>query len=116
LIRTPVPVDDSAVQRDGLAAILRAEAFEVDMVADGRVALEHLGANPPPHFVLLVAGLSGSTWAVSPTEKDGAVRRLGRSTSSLLGVVIGKPLMPLVSGKSVFLAGVQPDLELGGCV
>jgi len=46
-------VEDSAVAREGLAAILRREGYDVTTASDGRVALDLLAAGLRPGVVLL---------------------------------------------------------------
>jgi CheY-like chemotaxis protein len=46
-------VEDNEVAREELAFVLRREGYAVDVVADGRAALERLRGGPAPGLILL---------------------------------------------------------------
>lgn len=55
-------VDDNDALRENLAEALEIEGFSVAVAADGKGALDHLAADPPPQAVLLdlmLPGMSG---------------------------------------------------------
>ena len=50
--RTILAIEPNEVEREGLAFVLRRAGYAVALVADGREALDYLGANPPPALIL----------------------------------------------------------------
>jgi CheY-like chemotaxis protein len=51
--KTLLVVEDNAVTREGLLAILRRSGYAVDLAGDGREALDYLDEHPPPDLILL---------------------------------------------------------------
>jgi CheY-like chemotaxis protein len=51
--KTLLVVEDNAILRKGLAAVLREEGFAVVTAANGREALDWLREDPPPDLILL---------------------------------------------------------------
>lgn len=46
-------VEDNAVARAGLAALLRREGYRVELAGNGQEALDYLANSPPPDLILL---------------------------------------------------------------
>jgi CheY-like chemotaxis protein len=51
--KTLLVVEDNAIQREGLAAVLREHGYTVLTAADGDEAMSWLRSEPPPDLVLL---------------------------------------------------------------
>src|SRR5690349_14412561 len=51
--KTLLVVEGNAVTREGLAAVLRQQGYEVALAGDGQAALDYLRDSPPPCLILL---------------------------------------------------------------
>jgi CheY-like chemotaxis protein len=73
--KTLLIVEDDAIAREGLAAILRRAGYQVVPVADGLEALEYLRREPAPSLILLdmmLRGLDGWTF-LREKERDSSM-------------------------------------------